>query len=116
MLRSQIWTEILSRLYPRPKFSRKSVYQYWHNLARKQWTLDVDEVLSAEKLLDEAHESDHFGKYRFDRIELDVPDGFSAIAFSIPEMLARWGTRIREIAIDSACEYRIDINTPICSL
>jgi hypothetical protein len=31
--------------------------------------------------------------------------GVTAIAFTLPEILRQWGGRIREIQLDSACEF-----------
>lgn len=37
-------------------------------------------------------------------IPLHEEPGFTALAFSLPQILRQWGGRIREIALDSACE------------
>ena len=31
-------------------------------------------------------------------------DGFTAIAFSLPEILRKWGGQLRELSLDSACK------------
>ncbi|KDQ14257.1 hypothetical protein BOTBODRAFT_110345 [Botryobasidium botryosum FD-172 SS1] len=98
---TQIWNDVLT-LYPSPNFTRKSVYRLWYSLVRGRWSLDSDQVLSAEKLLERGEEAGGLGAYSFKRISLDIPDGYSAISFSIPEMIERWGGRLREVAIDSA--------------
>lgn len=103
---SQIWEEVLTH-HPRPKFTRDSVYQLWHNLVEKRWVQDADEVVSAFALLQKAETEGGLGpnSTAFETIDLDVPEGLSALAFAIPEMVDTWKGRIREVAIDSACEY-----------
>ncbi|KDQ05941.1 hypothetical protein BOTBODRAFT_624227, partial [Botryobasidium botryosum FD-172 SS1] len=64
--------------------------------------LDVNEVRSAEKLLSKLGKDPMLGSLTFDRVDIDVPDGLSAIAFLVPAMLEKWGAWIREIALDSA--------------
>ncbi|KDQ08348.1 hypothetical protein BOTBODRAFT_166049 [Botryobasidium botryosum FD-172 SS1] len=98
----QIWREIIQK-HPDPiSFNHKQVYQLWYSLVRIQWTLDVDEVRSAKKLLSGLGKDPKLGSLTFDRVDIDVPDGLSALAFSVPIMLEKWGARIREVALDSA--------------
>lgn len=72
-------------------------------------------MLSAEKLLEKGQEAGGLGPYAYEKIELDEPEGLSALAFAIPEMAKRWGSRLREIAIDSACTLgAISVSVPKC--
>ncbi|KDQ09763.1 hypothetical protein BOTBODRAFT_76568, partial [Botryobasidium botryosum FD-172 SS1] len=97
-----IWREIIQN-HPSPiSFNHKQVYQLWYSLVRTQWTLDVNEVRSAEKLLSKLGKDPTLGSLIFDRVDIEVPDGLSAIAFSVPAMLEKWGVQIQEIALDSA--------------
>lgn len=44
---------------------------------------------------------------RFTQAEpISLPDieGYKAIAFSLPDIIRRWGSHIREISLDSACK------------
>lgn len=79
------------------------MYHFWHSRAQANWRTDADELKSAAALLELGSEAGKLGPYRFERIAIEVPEGFSAFAFAIPEMMDRWKARIREVAIDSAC-------------
>lgn len=91
--------------YPRPQFSRDSVYQMWHNLVKAKWKSDVDEITSARNLLKKGSKPGGLSKYEVEEICITEPGGMSVIAFSIPEMIKMWGDRVREIALDSACRW-----------
>jgi hypothetical protein len=38
-------------------------------------------------------------------IPIEEENGVTAIAFTLPEILRQWAGRIREIQLDSACEF-----------
>ena len=108
----QLWTEILQK-HPRPSFTRKSVVQLWSRLNSHLWKRDEDEVRSAWILLEE-HRSRRSetsggtlsGIYSVvEPIPIEEETGITAIAFTLPEILRQWGGRIREIQLDSACEF-----------
>jgi hypothetical protein len=99
-----LWDEILKK-YPAPNFSRKSVYQIWIGHCSQQWKRDEDEVKSANKLLREAAMLPETSLYQVVEIPLTERDGFTAIALSLPQALRQFGGKIREISLDSACEY-----------
>ena len=43
------------------------------------------------------------GAFVFDKIQLNVLKGLSAMGFSIPEIISKWSGRMREAAMDSTC-------------
>ncbi|KAM6491726.1 hypothetical protein JOM56_012766 [Amanita muscaria] len=100
----ELWNEIL-KTYPSPTFSRKSVYSIWFEESSKQWKRDNDELASVTKLIAEASadtSSEANSFYQVEPITLpDVP-GFTAIAFSLPNVLQKWGGQLREFSLDSA--------------
>lgn len=100
---SQLWTEIL-KMYPQPAFTRKAVHALWAQHHSKQWKLDENQRRSAEMLLDKGQTAGALGTYRIEPITLHSEAGFDALAFALPDMLLKFGGRIREISIDSACE------------
>ncbi|KAF8575660.1 hypothetical protein K439DRAFT_1623434 [Ramaria rubella] len=54
--------------------------------------------------------------YRAEHIPLPAEEGFTALAWCMPDMLLQWGGRIREVAIDSAWETngsRFELYAPI---
>jgi hypothetical protein len=53
-------------------------------------------------LIDEA-EKNTSSLYSVESIPLHEEEGFTALAFSLPEIILQWGGRIREIALDSTC-------------
>ena len=63
---------------------------------------DRDEIISAEKLIDDA-QAGRIGEHPVNRIPLPCSDGFQVFGFDIPGMCKQWCPRIREGAIDSAC-------------
>jgi hypothetical protein len=87
-----------------PSISRKSVYQMWLDVASTKWKRDEDEVKSAKILLEEARQSGKQGMYTVEPIPLEEEDGFKAIAFTLPDVLRKFGGRVRELSLDSACE------------
>lgn len=88
-----------------PGFTRKSVYHLWHAESSKKWKRDPDELKSAKILIDEASKAK--GLYRVESIQLHNEPGFTAIAFSLPEVLLKFGPKICEISLDSACAYDV---------
>nr|VWP01304.1 Nonribosomal peptide synthetase 6 (NPRS 6) (EC (Extracellular siderophore synthetase) [Ganoderma boninense] len=95
---SQLWTEILKK-HPKPAFSRATVYARWAQNDRKFWKRDDDEVQSATALLREALELPDGPQ--IEPIELPNEDGFTGLAFALPQLLGQWGGRIHELALDS---------------
>ena len=55
--------------------------------------------------LDNAKGGTHLGAFVFDKILLSVPEGLSAMGFSIPEIITKWSGRLREAAMDSTCAW-----------
>jgi len=82
------------------------VYSLWSDITSKAWKRCDDEVQSAKVLLEEARKNDHekSGLYSAEPIPLAREDGVMAIAFALPDLLRQFGGRIRELALDSACE------------
>lgn len=89
---------------PIPKYSQKAIYRLWAEQKSKEWKRDPDELKSAKILIDEASK-DRSSLYSVESIPLHEEEGFTAIAFALPEMLRQWGGRIREIALDSTCRW-----------
>jgi hypothetical protein len=100
-------------MHPQPKFSRKTIYNMWSEHISKKWKRDEDEVKSAKMLIDEAsiqqspENGSKVGLYTVMPVPLHDEPGFVAIAFVLQEVLRRWGGRIREISLDSACAFLI---------
>lgn len=69
--------------------------QAWSGLDRKEWHYDKDEVLSANKLINDAEDANI--------VELSAQEGIVALAYVIPSLLRSWAGRIKEILLDSAC-------------
>ena len=90
-----------------PSFSRKSVYQMWLDIASTKWKQDEDEVKSAKVLLEEAWESGKHGLYTVEPIPLEEEAGFKAIAFTLPDLLRKFGGRVQELSLDSACKSSV---------
>ncbi|KAF9563663.1 hypothetical protein CPC08DRAFT_632434 [Agrocybe pediades] len=100
---SQLWQEIIKQI-PTPRFSYKSIYRLWSNHRSGKWKRDPsDEVNSAKILIEEASKQPK-SIYSVEPIPLHDEEGFTAIAFALPDMLRQWGGRIREISLDSACK------------
>lgn len=73
--------------------------------------MDTDELASARKLLEKGLEPGGLGPHAVEEIPMTVPEGLSVLAFGIPSMAQKWVPRIREIAMDSACEWPYPIRT-----
>lgn len=76
-----------------------------------EWKRDPDELKSARILLEEFGRSEpdpNMGKkplYSVEAIPLQEDPGFTAIAFCLPQILREVGGRVRELSLDSACEF-----------
>lgn len=89
----------------KPKFSRRACSSIWRAENSKAFKRDPDELKSAEILLKEASISgDEGNPYRVQPITLPQIDGFTALAFAMPGMVRKYGAKIRELSLDSACE------------
>ncbi|KAF8587588.1 hypothetical protein K439DRAFT_1547853 [Ramaria rubella] len=82
----------------------RAVHNAWSTLNQVDWKQDEDQLKSAIKLLEEAQTKGGLGIYRAEHISLPTGDGFTALAWSLPDMLLQWGGRIHEAALDSAWE------------
>lgn len=51
-------------------------------------------------------QKDGTSPYEFDRVRIDAPEGYKTFAFVLPGVMANWGGRLREMAIDSTCKRR----------
>ncbi|KAF9024172.1 hypothetical protein BDZ89DRAFT_1188004 [Hymenopellis radicata] len=98
----QLWGEIL-KTHPSPDFTQKSIYNLWAQQSEHQWKRDADEVKSARILLEEFQNKPVNSAYSIESIPMpEAQDGFTALAFSLPNTLRKWGGTIREVALDSA--------------
>ena len=61
-------------------------------------------MTSAKEILTEAADND---KSPVIPITLPTEEGITALAFSIPSILQPWGSRIREVSLDSSCKYTL---------
>lgn len=102
----QLWNEIL-KTYPTPNFSRRAVHTLYMKSHQSEWKRDDDEIKSAKKLLEEFSQKDKGSPYHIEPIPMpdNADDGYTAIAFSMPNLIRKWGGKIVEIALDSTCMY-----------
>lgn len=98
----KIWNDIL-RDNPNPRFSRRSVHSLWSKLNEVDWKRAEDPLTSASLLIKEA-EDGKLGNEKVQMINLPTEEGFTALAWSLPNIIARWGGRIREVVLESACK------------
>lgn len=94
-------------MYPTPRFTRKAVYHVWQRVSSTKWKRDEDEVKSAHILLEEAAQTSE-SLYQVHEIPLPEVEGYTVLAFALPNVLRQWGGRIRELALDSACKSFLD--------
>lgn len=100
----KIYSQILS-VYPESNFSQKGVFNIWHALDEKNWKRHDDPLRSAELLLEELHD-DPMVRYKPEHISLSTSiEGFQSLAWALPPVIVKWGGRVRELALDSACKY-----------
>lgn len=79
----------------------------WSEGQRAQYQLNVDELKSAIALLEKGREAGGLGTHSTMIITLPAVEGCVALAWSLPDILMKWGGRIREIAMDSTCKQQI---------
>ena len=89
---------------PKPQYYWKAIYQLWSDHASKQWKHNPDEVKSAEILIEEVSRNRN-SLYTVGPIPLYHEEGFTAIAFTLPEIMHQWGGRIWEAVLDSTCRW-----------
>ncbi len=72
-----------------------------------EWKRDNDEIQSAKKLLEEFSQKDKGLPYHIKSIPMpdNADNGYMAIAFSMPNLICKWGGKIVEIVLDSMCMY-----------
>lgn len=83
-----------------PNFSRAAVYYLWSKKNSLRWKTDTDEFISSKELLNSLREEE---EDVVQQIPLRNEDGYKALAFSLPAVLKKWGSQLREISVDSAC-------------
>ncbi|KAF5360289.1 hypothetical protein D9758_009143 [Tetrapyrgos nigripes] len=89
-----LWADILKK-YPNPQFK--------HQAKRGQWYRDKDQLKSAKIILDECKTAGSATKYTVTEIKLPAfANGYTALAFSLPDIMMKFGVRVREVSLDSA--------------
>lgn len=92
-------------------FSRQAIYQIRSDTTSKQWKRDPDPLKSAQILINEASQPNaKHPSYQIESIPLHDEPGFTGIAFALPHILRKWGGRIREISLDSTCQYALQMS------
>ncbi|KAJ7198183.1 hypothetical protein GGX14DRAFT_623560, partial [Mycena pura] len=109
---SQVWTWVLQLPEYQDKkraylFPRRAIYHIIRKRDSVHYRRDDDELKSARKIIEEASQEqcgmhDKQPLYRAEKIPLPEIDGFSVVAFALPEPLRKWGGRVRELALDSS--------------
>ncbi|KAJ7054819.1 hypothetical protein C8F01DRAFT_994868 [Mycena amicta] len=93
-------------------FTRRDVYHLWIKLNQQKWRRADDELESARLLINEAAINqlppdpsvNRPPLYRAENVDVPEMEGTKAIAFVLPEILWKWGGRVRELALDSTFE------------
>jgi hypothetical protein len=90
-----------------PPFKHHAAYEVWHESNKKNWKLNEDPYLSSLELLSQANVDGGIGprSCKIRLIEIGANNSYKTLALSIPATLRSWGSQIRELVLDSACEY-----------
>ena len=90
-----------------PPFKRQAAYEVWHESNKKNWKLNEDPYLLSLQLLSWANVDGGIGprSRKIRLIEIGANNSYETLALSIPATLRSWGSQIRELVLDSACEY-----------
>ena len=93
-----------------PPFSQAAAYQDWHTFNMKNWKLDPNPLDSAKKLIMNtsilnSDEGDAPKLPRIQLIENVANEDYDCLALCVLEILNVWHCQVRELIIDSACEY-----------
>ena len=70
--------------------------------------MDPDPLVLAQRLLANAADLDGKGEGNSPQVQIiEIPgsDDYDCLTFSIPEILQGWSNRVKELVVDSACEY-----------
>jgi len=100
----KLWNEIL-KTHSKPTFTKKAVFQIWSKINSQNWKCDEDELKSTKTLLEEAQKPGKHGLYTMEPIPLHEEDGLTAVAFTLPDILRKFGGRVCELSLDSTCEF-----------
>jgi hypothetical protein len=79
--------------------SGAQVHRVWRELSEVLWKRDANAVRSACKLLEE-----YATDGRAVQLDIAVPDGVTALAWTLPKITRRVAANIKEVAIDATCE------------
>jgi hypothetical protein len=71
-------------------------------LQSTEYKMAEDALESALKILELNAEGKH-GDYIVNMIDLPEVEGYSGLAFAIPDLIGGWKGRMRELLMDSAC-------------
>lgn len=101
----QLWTEILKD-YAKPQFSYRLIYYLWARQHQSEWKRNEDELKSTRTLIDEYSCEAPGQPYHIQNVPMPekADDGFTAVVFVIPNVIRKWGGKVCEIAMDSACK------------
>jgi hypothetical protein len=80
----------------------------WSQHSAKEWKHNVDELVSANILLNKLRSPEpttglNKGRYSVEPIPLALEHSFTAIAFALPKLLHEMGGHIQELSLDLAC-------------
>jgi hypothetical protein len=79
--------------------SGAQVHRVWRELSEVLWKRNANAVRSACKLLEE-----YATDGRAVQLDIAVPDGVTALAWTLPKITRRVAANIKEVAIDATCE------------
>ncbi len=73
---------------------------------QSEWKRDDNKLKSSKKLIDEFSQKPAGTAYHIESIPMpeNADDEYTAIAFSMPNLIRKWGGKIVEVVLDSTCK------------
>lgn len=83
------------------------MYYHWHKLSEKEWKRNDDPMNSALEIIKQASVAGGVceGSGEVEHIVMDENAEYETLAFAVLQALKEWGSRLREVLVDSSCEY-----------
>ena len=86
-------------------FRSAAVYYYWNIVSRQEWKIRPEAMESARAFIET-----HGDQCKIALLDLGEVPHASLLAFEVTDFMRAWAKRTEELAMDSTCEFVIDVS------